>query len=775
MLRSARVHVSGIVQGVGFRPFVYKLATSLNLTGYVINLGDAGVEIFIEGEEEKIKSFLNLLHDQKPPTSYIEDVIVQWFPYKGRFSTFSIRRSSKIAKGEMSIIPPDVGICDECVRDILNPSSRYYLYPFTNCSVCGPRFTVICDLPYDRDRTSMVDFPLCNDCLKEYQDPNDRRYHAQGICCPNCGPKIFLYSIDGELVNTPDPIFEAAKLLREGFIIGVKGLGGFHIASKTTDDDVVLKLRRRRKRPSQPFAVMSPNIDTVKTFAVISPIEEKLLTSYIRPIILLQKSDNYFLSKWISPGLHTIGVMLPYTGIHLLLLSFSREPALIMTSGNLPGEPMVISNSEAFKKLENIVDYLLIHNRRIINRCDDSVLRVTSKLPVMIRRSRGYVPVPVKLPLGNKLNILAMGGEEFVTGALLKENKCYITQHIGDTDRLTTLTFLESALNFIIKITRTSEIHYVSCDLHPMFSSRRLAAKYCKKFSAELIPVQHHIGHFASLMADSKIPVNEPSVCIVIDGYGYGLDGQAWGGEILAYKNKKFFRVGHLEYVPLLGGDLATKYPAYILAGMLTKVYSKDFVFNFLTKNVIAGFKHGEKGILLALEQLERKFNITYTSSMGRILDAFSALFGICYHRTYEGEPAMKFESFAWKAHNKSPLDITVPIKWENGEYLILTTELLKQIIELMNSKKYSLELLAKSVHIALGKSLAEVATKVAERLNASNIGVSGGAAVNEFLVSSIKKIVEERGFNLIRHVTVPPGDGGLSLGQCYYSLLNVM
>ncbi len=774
MLCKAIIHVSGIVQGVGFRPFVYRLAISHGLNGYVLNMGDAGVEIVVEGDKEEIVNFVRELEEKKPPTAVIHSIKVAWKPYSGEFQGFSIAKSSFKSSGSLSTIPPDVGICNACIQDILTPGRRWYNYPFTCCATCGPRFTIIYSLPYDRERTSMNEFPLCSDCRAEYEDPTNRRYHAEGICCPKCGPKMWLCDKSGELIDDLNPIDTAAKLIDEGYIIAVKGIGGFHIAAKTTDDDVVLKLRQRRRRPQQPFAIMSPDISTIKTFAIVGEMEEKLLSSYQRPIVLLRKSPNYYLSKYIAPGLHNIGVMLPYTGIHLLLLRSSREPALIMTSGNYPGEPMVTSNEAALKRLRNIVDYFLLHNRKIVNRCDDSVIRISCNTPIFIRRSRGYAPAPIMIKnLEPKIKVLAVGAELQVTGALLLKDKCFLTQHIGDINGPESLNFLEKSMSFLINCFKAGKIDVIVCDLHPGFTTTRLARHLAEQLNAELLQVQHHFAHLASLIAESGIPVSEPVVGIVIDGYGYGLDRRAWGGEIVLFKDGVFERLGQLTYQPMPGGDAATRYPARMLTGMLYRITSSiSELRDFLISKCIAGFKRGILEIDAVIKQLISGFNVHFTSSLGRVLDAFSALFGVCYERTYEGEPAMKFESFAMASPAHS-LKLEAPVNFESNGYAIIdTSSLLKNVIEYYINN-VDLRALARAIHIALGKALAEAAISVAKATGAKYIGLSGGAAVNELILSTIKREVEKKNLVLLVHRLVPPGDGGLALGQAFMAALN--
>lgn len=765
MLNRATIYCIGVVQGVGFRPFVYRIASSRKLKGYVANLGDASVRIELEGEKEKIQDFIKALVEEKPSLAKYEDVKVEWKSYKGEFKEFVIAESNnKVISSGFSNIPPDIALCNYCRSELFNPKDRRYMYPFIVCSTCGPRFTVIESLPYDRVRTSMRDFPMCEKCLLEYANPFDRRYHAEPTCCPKCGPKMTLYDSIGIEVKTDNPIRETAKLLDEGSIIAIKGIGGTHIAVKTTDDEAVLKLRVRRKKPNKPFAIMAKDLDVVKSFAEVSKKEEELLLSYRRPIVVLKKSNNYYLSDYISPKLHTIGVMLPYSGIHELLLYFTKEPALVMTSGNYPNQPMVIDNNSAFKLLSGVADYFLLHNRRIVNRNDDSVVRVVDNNEAFLRRSRGYVPEPIKLNfLKDKMNILAVGSELHVTGAVLKEDRCYLTQHIGNIDNLDMVNFLENALSFIKKLVGISKVHGIACDLNPVFYTTKIAEKLSDELKVPLTRVQHHHAHIASLMAERGFDYSDEVIGIAVDGVGYGLDGKAWGGEVLRASYNSFERVACLTPQPMPGGDICAKYPARMAVAIMSRFMSEEEIISKASKGLLKGFKYGLRELRATLKQIKAKVNLTETSSMGRVLDAISAILGICYERTYDGEPAMKLEAYASKGDAK--IKFNAEIKELNNLKVLDTTEIIRGVIEYLG--RYDGNDIAASAQDALAKNIAELAIEQAYSLGINKILMSGGVCYNEHIVKRVREIVEKEGLKFYTHKVVPSGDGGLALGQC--------
>jgi len=745
----AEILLEGIVQGVGFRPFVYRCAVRNRLVGYVQNRQDAGITIVVEGSGRDVKRFIRELRNNRPPLAKVDSLVVEYARPKGEFTDFRIVNSARVREITGSVVPPDISICQECLKDLRDRSNRRHKYFFITCTDCGPRYTTIRDTPYDRSNTTMQKFPMCRHCHEEYIEPMDRRFHAQTIACAQCGPKVYLTDNDGGLVGSEDPIRDASRLLDEGYILAIKGNGGFHIASATTRDDPIVRLRRTKHRAQKPFAIMARDLETIKSFACVNSEEAALLESYVKPIVLLRKRQDFRLSDRIAPGLFNVGVMLPYTGLHFMLFEHAKEPAFIMTSGNPPDEPIATGNSEALKKLGPEVDFFLSHDREIAQRCDDSVVRVVGKNTMMIRRSRGYAPAPIYVDAKVDGCVLGVGGELNVTCCLLTQKKAFLSQHIGDIETPDTLQFLKRTIRHLSKLTR-SEITKVACDLHPGFQTTRLAFEMGDKNELPVIKVQHHHAHTVKLMAENDV---EEVVGIACDGFGHGHDGKAWGGEILHCSSNHYERIGHLQEHLMPGGDLATKYPLRMVATIL---YDVEDVEDWLGSKA-AYFLYGEKEIEIVLAEIERKKG-SYTSSCGRVLDAVSALLGICYSRTYEGEPAMKLESAA--AYGKDDLKLQPRIQGE-----ILDTRLL---LEEIYRRRDSLPVadLACSAQSYLARGLAELAVLGAERLGVPTIGFSGGVAYNEQITLAIRDFVQERGFRFIMHNRVPPGDAGISFGQ---------
>ena len=745
----AEIKVSGIVQGVGFRPFVYRVAVENVLTGYVRNRGDAIVEIVVEGKENNIKRFLGDLKRRKPPFAKIYNIVTKYTDDQGGFENFTIETSSKNAELSGSIIPPDISICNECLKELRDPKDERHNYFFITCTNCGPRFTTIRDLPYDRFNTTMTKFPMCDFCSEEYRDPLNRRFHAQTVACSQCGPKAYLATRTGALLDYNDPIREAGKLLEEGRIVAIKGNGGFHVATATTQSKPIERLRNVKHRTQKPFAIMARDLQTVKSFSEVNPDEAKLLVSYLKPIVLLKKRDDYYLSELISPGLHNVGVMLPYTGLHVMLFDRTKEPAFVMTSANPPSEPIVTENDEAIKKLGSTVEFFLVHNRPIAQRCDDSVVRLHGKNPSMIRRSRGYAPAPIHLKHSVDKCALGVGAEENVTSCVLLGDKAFISQFIGDVENVETLEFLKEAINHLLKLVN-SKVDIIACDLHPKFATTKIARDLGSKLQCPVVPVQHHHAHLAALIGEHSL---SEIIAIVCDGFGYGSDGTAWGGEILYGDRHGFQRLGHLQEQPMAGGDLATLYPLRMAAGILYKSANVEEWVSAHSHH----FPHGKKEVEVLMRQLERDV-IPKTTSCGRILDAVSAILGICYERTYEGEPAMKLESAALGGRDV----LNLQPKLEGNT--INTTSMIEEVFR-QNGKHHFADL-AHSAQSYIAKSLAQLAMEKAEQLNITTIGFSGGVAYNEEITSTIKRLIEENGFKFVVHRMVPPGDGGISFGQ---------
>ena len=735
-MTAKKILTQGIVQGVGFRPYVYRLATSLDLNGYVRNLGNV-VEIILEGSE--IELFIKRLQNELPPIARIDSIEVLDID-ESNFTDFKIIESSDSYSG-VSVIPPDIAICDSCLDEIRNPTDRRYKYPFNACTDCGPRFTVIDSVPYDREKTSMDEFPLCDDCLIEYRNPSNRRYHGEAICCSDCGPQMAIYE-KNELIECDNPIRLGADKLREGKILAIKGIGGTHLVVDAYNDDAICELRSRLKRPNQAFAVMSSDLNAVKRYAHLTSREIETITSNKRPIVILKKNENYDFPESLSPGLHNIGVMLPYSPMHYLLFDEGKIDTYVMTSANIPGEPMMIDNSEI---VNGISDYSLIHNRKILNRCDDSVIRFRNNELSFIRRSRGYTPEPYTINYDvNDLNVLSLGPELDVTFCLATDAIAYPSQHIGNTNKLKTLNFLKNSIKHMKRITKICNIDAVACDLHPQFFTTKLAYE----FGVDVVPVQHHHAHAAALANDHEI---DEMIVIAADGTGYGDDHTSWGGEILYTDIKSYERMGHLERQKMPGGDLATKYPVRMLLSIL-----KD---EELIKNYSGQFKYGEMEIKNIFKQIDKGINVGVTTSTGRVLDSVSAALEICNERTYEGEASMKLESAAYYSTN----DLELPLIIEDN--VLNTTEIVKEAVKLYlkGDKKADI---ANAVQKTIANGLSEIAIDSADKKGLSDIGATGGVFYNEAITDACKNYIESNGYNFIQHKNTCCGDGSVSLGQ---------
>lgn len=735
-MTSKKILTQGIVQGVGFRPYVYRLATSLNLKGYVRNLGNV-VEIILEGDE--IELFIQRLQNELPPIARIDSINVLDIDEKG-YDEFSIIESSDSYSG-VSVIPPDIAICDSCLDEIRNPTDRRYKYPFNACTDCGPRFTVIDSVPYDRDKTSMDEFPLCDDCLVEYRNPLDRRYHGEAICCSDCGPQMAIYKKD-ELIECDNPIKLGSDMLKEGKILAIKGIGGTHLVVDAYNDDAICKLRSRLNRPNQAFAVMSSDLDAVKRYAWLSSREIETITSNKRPIVILKKNENYDFPESLSPGLHNIGVMLPYSPMHYLLFDEGKIDTYVMTSANIPGEPMMIDNAEI---INGISDYSLVHNRKILNRCDDSVIRFRNNELSFIRRSRGYTPEPYTINYDvNDLNVLSLGPELDVTFCLATDAIAYPSQHIGNTNKLKTLNFLKNSIKHMKRITKICNIDAVACDLHPQFFTTKLAYE----FGVDVVPVQHHHAHAVALANDHEI---DEMIVIAADGTGYGDDHTSWGGEILYTDIESYERMGHLERQKMPGGDLATKYPIRMLLSIL-----KD---EELIKNYAHQFKYGEMEIGNIFKQLDKGINVGITTSTGRVLDSVSAALEICNERTYEGEASMKLESAAY--YSTTDLELPLIIK----DNVLNTTEIVKEAVNLY-LKGHKKADIANAVQKTVAIGLSDIAINCADKKGLVDIGATGGVFYNEAITNACKNHIESNEYNFIQHKNTCCGDGSVSLGQ---------
>ncbi|MFH1448020.1 MAG: carbamoyltransferase HypF [Candidatus Micrarchaeota archaeon] len=716
-----RFFVQGVVQGVGFRPYIYRKAKEYSLVGTVKNIG-SGVEIIIND-----KDFMKKLTDL-PPLAKITDHTDEEIETK-EYTDFSILKSTE-SEGE-TILPQDIFTCKDCLRELKDRDNRRSNYYFITCTNCGPRFSMIIDYPYDRPLTSMRHFEMCDECRKEYANPLDRRYHAQTIACKDCGPKLLLKqgSKAIHLNSDLETIKRAAELIKSGEILSIKGVGGFHLCS-LTDDSAVEKVRKLLNRSHKPFAVMVKDLGKAKEIASISEKEAGLLQSPERPIMVLRKKDREQFSG-ISE-LDSIGIMLPYTALHYLMFDFIEAP-LLMTSCNIPGEPVAVK--------EKIGKYFLTHEREIINRCDDSVLKIIAGRAFFLRRSRGYTPLPVKLPISVSETI-ALGAELNNVIAVSKRNNCFLSQYLGNTSKLATAEFLKETADTFIRLTRLKP-RIIACDMHPSYFSTSLARELADKHNASLIQVQHHKAHIASVAAEHEL---SDYVGIAMDGLGFGEDGNIWGGEVFDVRNgTDFRRIGHLEEQPQLGGDSATIYPKKMLFGLLARFLDE-------TELLKLAF-YDEKETKLYLNLLDAGFNVPQTTSAGRILDAASSLLGLCDKRTYDGRPAMLLESMATE-----PLEFEPVYGEEDGRRILMTTPLFKHLLENLEEGKGRL---AATVQTYLAKGLFDIA-----RREKKQVVLSGGVAYNRM----ISDIMLKNGVLMNRDI--PSGDGGICFGQSYLANL---
>ncbi len=772
-----RLIVEGVVQGVGFRPFVHRLAMITGVSGFVRNVGGSEVEIYVEGSEEGVSKFIRGLKELKPPPAVIEGIEIFEEAPRG-IDGFRILRSST-ERIRRSAIPPDFAVCRHCIKEVLNPSDRRFGYAFNSCAWCGPRFSMMYSTPYDRENTAMRDFPMCSECRAEYEDiGNVRRYHAQGISCPACGPRLWLESREGEVIECGDPIAEAARLIDEGSIVAVRGLGGYHIAALATDDDVVLELRRRKGRPSKPFAVMGLDINTLRRAVIITVEDAEVLTSPQAPILLLPKAEETPISKYVSPGLKFEGVFIAYTPLHYLLLSHVRDGMLVMTSGNPHGRPMCTGINCSRKVLTRYVDYILQHNREIVNRVDDSVLRKTCGEYVMIRRGRGYAPLWIRIGRRLPVEAIALGADIQSAGAVGFEDKAVLTQYVGELGHPETLRDLR---NFIEFLTCCYGVNpgkaWVVVDKHPKYLSRAVGESLAREWgSSGVVSVQHHYAHALATAADQGL-LGRRFVAVVMDGTGYGDDGQVWGGEVLAVdEGLNYVRAGHLRYAPLVGGDASVERPArYLLAALASVAGGEEAMRAASACGAIESLPGGLREAELVLKAVEAGLYVM-TSSTGRFLDAASALLKVCMRRTYEGEPAVRLESVAYgEGLDQSILKAFNIVR--KGKLVIIDPyrALLKTFERVWVERASSIGVAARSVQEGLGRAFGHAAAEVAREFGAEALVLGGGAAVNEYIVKGVKEGLKEYGVRLtpVLPKKIPPGDGGIALGQVAYLLSN--
>ena len=758
VIKRQRVVVRGIVQGVGFRPFVYGLATSLNLTGFVRNDSD-GVTIEIEGTLSNLQAFEDALFTSAPPLARIDASSIYFLPYRGE-TKFRIV-GSQAGSERRTLISPDVAPCDDCLRELKDPNDRRYHYPFINCTNCGPRFTIVEDVPYDRGNTTMRLFSLCPDCQAEYEDPLNRRFHAQPNACPVCGPGVIVngqLSIDNDQFSTSDTALnEAARLLAEGKILAIKGLGGYHLACDALNRAAVARLRRRKRREARPFALMVPDLATAQRLCLVSAAEASLLQSRRRPIVLLQQRPDTAVAPAVAPCYNTLGLMLPYTPLHTLLLDAfggwinPEHPAvLVMTSGNVSDEPIAYDDDDARQRLPAIAEGWLSHNRGIYARCDDSVTRVAAGSEQLLRRSRGYAPEPVKLAQPFRRPILACGGHLKNTFCLGKGDQAFVSHHIGDLENLETLVaFREGIEHFERLFDVRPEV--VAYDLHPDY----LASRYALDLDVpHKIGVQHHHAHVASVMAEHGLA--GPIIGVAADGTGYGTDGAVWGCEIMVADLQAFERLAHLAYVPLPGGEQAIRQPWRMAAVYLQAAYAEDF----LALNIPFVRRLERQRWRPLAQMMARGINSPPTSSLGRLFDAVAALLGVRDEVVYEGQAAIELEMLA------TPVDSPYPFTISNDSVMSLDVAPAIRAIVSDLQRSAPAPVIAGRFHCTVARLLATGCLRVREVTGIETVALSGGVFQNRLLLELLMALLRADGFHVYINRQVPPNDGGLSLGQ---------
>ena len=737
------------MQGVGFRPFVYGLAKDLSLTGWVRNTS-AGVDIELDGPSDQLDIFLKALNEQAPPLARIDAVTSEDIPPNG-FAEFNIVKSQAV-EGAFQPVSADVSLCTDCAKELFDPEDRRFRYPFINCTNCGPRFTIIKDIPYDRPLTTMAPFEMCPECSAEYYDPRDRRFHAQPIACPACGPHVWL-EIDGEVVSEKEEaIDQARKLLREKKILAVKGLGGFHLACDATDPAVVNELRRRKLRVDKAFAVMMPNIDTIALHCDLGDFERQIVLSRERPIVVMKRNESSKVAREIAPGQNTIGVMLPYTPLHKLLI----EPeggfpdALVMTSGNLSEEPIVTQNVEANSRLDQLADAFLMHNRDIHTRCDDSVVREFNGEIHHLRRSRGYAPYPIHLAWEGG-SILAVGAELKNAFCISRGTYAFLSHHIGDMENYETLQAFQNGITHFERLFQLSP-EAIAYDLHPDYLSTTYALDRAMAEGISAIGIQHHHAHIASCMAEHGLSGNSEVIGIAFDGTGYGDDGAIWGGEILLANYENYERVYHLCYVPMPGGDKAIREPWRIAIAWMQKAgLELDQV------PQIAG-AIDSKELEIVRQQMQFGVNSPLTSSMGRLFDAVASLSGVRNTVNYAAPAAIELEALIAKDETAC-----YEISIENG--IIDPSPMIQSVVKDVRAGVGTARISAK-FHNSISNVVVDICGKLRDAREISTVVLSGGVWQNMALSQQVVSRLRDVGFTTYVHRQAPTNDGGIALGQ---------
>ena len=732
-MKNARIRIHGIVQGVGFRPFIHKQVTSYALAGYIKNTS-SGVELELEGDEEELGSFVSELPGKAPKLALIEKIECEYSCDIKGYTGFEIRKS-KTEQSRNTLISPDVGICDDCLRELRDKNDRRYRYPFINCTNCGPRFTIIKDVPYDRVKTSMSDFPMCPDCDREYHDIENRRYHAQPDCCSDCGPHVFF--LDGNGKEVPgDAIETAREYVKSGRIIAVKGLGGMHLACTCDNEAAAKELRRRKQRDEKPFAIMCRDVETARRICFVSDEEERILTGYQRPIVLLKKRGK-ILPHISENGF--VGVMLPYTPLHYLLFG-SDIDMLVMTSANLSDTPIMFRNGEALENLHGIADGFLLHNRDIQTRCDDSLCWVRNDHEYFARRSRGYVPYPIKLE-GLSGMILACGAEQKASFCLSKDDYVFESQHIGDLKNMETYENYASQIEHFKNLFDIAP-SVIACDMHPDYMSSAYAAEVSRKQDIPLVKVQHHHAHMCSCMADNGL--DGQVIGLVWDGTGLGTDGTVWGGECLAGGYEGFERVGSIRPIPLIGGDRAVKDTERVAFALLGESGCDT-----------SGIKNADT----YSRMLKSGLNCPRSSGMGRLFDGVSAILGIKTLCSYEGQGAVLLEAEAGVSERR------YSVSFEEASNTFDWRDMIKEIA-FDTEKGIDRGEIAAAFMNTIADMAVEMCKRARERTGLERVVLSGGSFQNMYVMDRLPGMLEACGFGVYSHRRVSTNDEGIALGQ---------
>ena len=748
-LAARKITVQGVVQGVGFRPYIYVLASRFGLRGVVRNdSSDAVIEV--EGREEQVRSFIQSMVAEAPPLARIEQVRVEDSSVHG-YRGFEIQ-PSETHEAKHVFISPDIAPCDACLGEFRNPNDRRYRYPFLNCTNCGPRFTIVTDVPYDRTNTTMASFPMCSACQGEYDDPRNRRFHAQPTACPLCGPHIQVTDSAGTIIPLNDPVAFAAICLKAGAIFGIKGLGGYHLACDAQQNEVVLLLRRRKQREAKPLALMVPSLESANPFCHINRQEAQLFTSPTRPIVLLRKRDNVPLAESIAPGHRHLGIMLPYTPLHYRLMDAMDGP-LVMTSGNLTDEPIAYEDQDAIARLSGIADYFLIHNRPIHMRCDDSVVRIVSGRELFLRRSRGYAPLPIKLKRAVPVPLLACGGQMKNTFSLARGRYAFLSHHIGDLDDYRTYqSFLDGIEHFktLFSVTPEAVVH----DLHPSY----LSTQYARSVqSLPQIAVQHHHAHIAACMAENGHA--GPVIGVAFDGTGYGTDGQIWGGEFLLAEYDRFDRLAHLGELPLPGGEQAIHQPWRMAAACLHHAYGDAM------SRLDLPFLHrmGDRLWPVLNWMIAKRINTPLTSSAGRLFDGIASLIGVRDEVQYEAQAAIELELLAEGRNEKDLYPICFH---DQGDRFVAGTRgIIRGVVDdlLIHTPA---PVIAGRFHSTMAALIHQTCRRIRRTTGLRDVALSGGCFQNVRLLTETLERLSADGFQVLTHHKVPSNDGGLSLGQ---------